>query len=143
MTVTDARRIEDALSKFGQKTLVSKEDSKGDVWRVTLPFKSHSGESFRVYAFRRPRSKKIYLSDGRALLRTIQGCGQPHLKAIQELLGTFGLSLMEDLSVMDITDRPLTVRTMSFLQAWCAVDGMLRIWKIAQEEVQDALRAAA
>jgi hypothetical protein len=143
MTPAEAKQVQAALSRFGAKTKVTKEDSNGDVWKITLPFESHNGELFRVYAFRLPRSKKIYLSDGRALFETIKGCGQPHLNAIQGLLETFSLSLMEDLSVMDSTDRSLSVRVMSFLQAWCAVDGMLRIWKITQENVRDALRAAS
>lgn len=140
MTSAEAKEVQAALSRFGAKTKVTKE---GDAWKITLPFESHRGEPFRLYAFRRPRGKKIYFSDGRALLQSIKGCGNPHLNAIQGLLETFGLSLMEDLSVMDQTDRTLSVRVMSFLQAWCAVDGMIRIWAIAQEDVRNALRAAS
>ncbi len=143
MTPAEAKQVQSALSRFGAKVKVTKEDSKGEVWKITLPFENHNGELFRIYVFRAQRRKSLFLSDGRALLRTMKGCGELHLQATQGLLGTFGLTLMEDLSVMDTTNRGLPLRVMSFLQAWCAVDGMIRIWKIAQENVKDGLRTAA
>ena len=143
MTKVEAKQVQLALSHFGTKVKVSKQDPKGEIWKVTLPFTGQDGIEFRFYVFRGDRGKKLYLSDGGALLGALKGCGEPQLHAIQELVHTFGLQMMEDRSIMDSSDRSLSIRTMSLLQAWCSVDGVLRIWKIKQEEVKDALRSAS
>ncbi len=140
MILSEVQPFKDALSKFGAKVKAVKQDSKGEVWKITLPFVGYNLEEFRFYVFQALGKKTFYLSDGGALLKSIRACGDPQMTALQGLLKTFGLSLMEDLSVMDSTTRPIPSRIMSFLQAWCAVDGVIRIWKVKQEEVSKALR---
>lgn len=143
MTLAEAKQVQASLARNGGKTKLFREDKNGDVWRVELPFTCHDGAPFRFYCFKRNRGKKIYLSDGGALLKSIHGFGQPQMHALQQLVGEYGLKMMEDFAVLDDSDRALSVRVMSFLQAWCSVDGVIRIWKIKQEEVINALRSSS
>jgi hypothetical protein len=93
-----------------------------------------------MYAFE--HEKTITFSDGGALLKSVKGIGAPRLKVIQDVLGTFELSLMEDFTVMDLTNRAISTRVLAFLQAWCTIDGILRVWDVAQKEVINGLRSA-
>jgi hypothetical protein len=143
MTAAEAKRVEKALSTLVAKARAVEVGESGSIWRITLPFKDHRDKDFHVYVYHPPNSRKIVLTDGGAMVKGIKGLGRPHLKSIQDLLATFGLSLMEDMTTMEKSDRSLSIRMMSYLQAWCAVDGMFRIWKVTKEEETNVRSAGA
>jgi hypothetical protein len=144
MTPAEAQEVKEALTKLmGKVKVIKQKGTDGIVWKVTLPLKGHDGEDFRLYVTGNSYNKRITFCDAGALLKTLKGCGDLRLKSIQDVLNTFGLTLMEDLSVWDISYRALPIRLLSFLQAWCAVDGVIRIWKTSQEEIRRAIRPAA
>lgn len=144
MTIIEARKIEQALDKMASKCQLTKETKDGKIWKLTFPLTNSAGEKFRFYFFQEGKSKRLYFSDGGAILKAIESCGKPQTIALQQLVSTFGLSVMEDATIMDLTTRPLAVRVMSYLQAWCAIDGVVRIWKVKSEEVKDnALRSTS
>jgi hypothetical protein len=60
--------------------------------------------------------------------------GTVQLEAIQLLVNSYGLSLMEDQSVMETSNRPLHKRIASFLQVLVAIDGVLRMWTSIKEK---------
>ena len=143
MTATTAKRVAASFATFGAKAKAVRADAEGDIWRITLPIQDHAGQDFRVYVYHpitgtKPFvSKKIVLTDGGSITRHIRTLGNLQLKAIQSLVSSFGVSLMEDMTVMERSDRSMPMRMMSYLQAWCAVDGMLRIWDVTKKEVAD------
>jgi hypothetical protein len=141
MTAFEAKKIAGSLAIFAAKAKAVKADAEGGIWRVTLPVQDHNGRDFRVYIWHPFRSKKIVLSDAGSMVLGIRELGTPQLKAIQSLLASYGLKLMEDKTVMEKTDRPIPLRMMSYLQAWCAVDGMFRAWEAVKKETRDALRS--
>jgi hypothetical protein len=133
MTAVEIKLIHRAISDITANGKVKKEDPQGKVLRITLPLEGRNKLIFKVYAFHRPESKKLYLSDGMAMVKELQTAGMMQFGLIQTLLSTYNLSLMEDLSVMDLTTRTLGKRLASFLQAWIAIDGMLRMWQATKE----------
>lgn len=137
MTIIEARKIEQALDKLARKCQLTKETKDGKIWKLTFPLTNSAGEKFRFYFFQEGKNKRLYFSDGGAILKAIEACGKPQMQALQQLVSTFGLSVMEDGTIMDLTTRPLATRVMSYLQAWCAIDGVVRIWKVKSEEVKN------
>lgn len=134
MNSNEIKQVTQSIERSFQKAVkVTKEDPAGEIYKIALPFLDRNGSPFYLWSFRYPRSKKIQLSDGRLLTREIGGAGALNLQAIQNLVESFGLSLMEDRSVMEISNRPLTQRVTSFLQAMVAVDGVLRMWATFKE----------
>jgi hypothetical protein len=133
MKTTETEKIKNSLVKLSSKVNIIPCDKEEKVFKIILPLNSYKGEPFYFYFYK--DKNKIIFSDGGALLKIIRGCGDPRLRAIQKVLETFGLSLMEDLSVMDLgnSKKTMPVRIMSLLQAWCTIDGIIRIWSIAQE----------
>jgi hypothetical protein len=112
-------------------------DSKG-ITKVTIPFKDYKGDYFYFYIFKK---LNLYIvTDGGVILRSLKGCGDLRLQSIQDVLATFGLSLMEDLTIMDTSNRPVPDKVMSLIQACCSIDGIIRAWNIHREEIKDALR---
>lgn len=134
LTSNEIKQVVESIERsFKNAVKVTKEDPEGKVYRIALPFRDRSGESFYIWAFRLPRSRKIQLSDGRLLTKDLRGAGSLNLQAIQALVKSYGLSLMEDLSVMETSTRPLTARVTSFLQTMVAIDGVLRTWDELKE----------
>lgn len=119
---------------FTKAVKATKEDPEGKIYKITLPFKDRTGEPFRLWAFRYPKSRKIQLSDGRVMTAQIKTAGALQLEVLQTLIKSYGLSLMEDLSIMEISNRPLTQRVTSFLQVLVALDGVLRTWEQMKEK---------
>jgi len=115
---------------FQKAVRVTREDEEGKVYKITLPFIDRKGNPFYIWSFRYPRSRKIQLSDGRHSTQEIGTEGTLQVAAIKSLVNSYGLSLMEDLSIMEISNRPLTQRVTSFLQTLVAVDGSLRMWEL-------------
>ncbi len=135
MTSYEVKQVVQSVERCFQKTVkATKEDPAGKIYKITLPFKDRHDQPFYLWAFQYPKSKKIQLSDGRRLVTDIQEAGSLKLQALQQLVNTYGLSLMEDLSIMDNSKRALGVRVSSFLQALVAIDGTLRMWATVQEK---------
>jgi hypothetical protein len=133
----EVKQVTESVERtFAKAVKATKEDPAGDIYKVTLPFLDRKGEPFCLWTFRQPKSKKIILSDSRRITNSLGVAGATNLKAVQLLVGTYGLTLMEDKTVMDISNRPLTKRVSSFLQALVAVDGTLRMWDQMREEVK-------
>lgn len=119
---------------FTKAVKVTKEDPEGKVYKISLPFKDRKGEPFYIWSFKYPKSRKIQLSDGRLMTAQIKAVGELQLEVLQVLINSYGLSLMEDLSIMEISNRPLTQRVTSFLQVLVALDGVLRTWDQMKEK---------
>ena len=136
VTQLQVDRLIESLTKSVGKVNITKVDPEGKIWKIVFPFKDYLGASFKVYLFKWPGDPRFVLSDGGALIKAIKGCGIARLNAIQGVLATFQLLLMEDLSVMSTDDRPINKRIMSFIQACCTIDGIIRVWDISQKEVQ-------
>ena len=131
MTSNEIKQVVQSIERSFQKAVrVTREDEEGKVYKITLPFIDRKGNPFYIWSFRYPRSRKIQLSDGRHSTQEIGTEGTLQLAAIKSLVNSYGLSLMEDLSIMEISNRPLTQRVTSFLQALVAVDGSLRMWEL-------------
>ena len=131
MTSNEIKQVVQSIERSFQKSVrVTREDEEGKVYKITLPFIDRKGNPFYIWSFRYPRSRKIQLSDGRHSTQEIGTEGTLQLAAIKSLVNSYGLSLMEDLSIMEISNRPLTQRVTSFLQALVAVDGSLRMWEL-------------
>jgi len=140
MTTAEVKKIETALSIFLAKAKAERTVLDSNIWRITLPIRGYNGEDFRMYIYNPPKSRKIVLTDAGSVIREMSTLGSPNLGAVQKLLATFGVMLMEDRSIMERSDRPIPIRVMSYFQAWCAVDGMLRIWNATKEETASDLR---
>lgn len=131
MTSNEIKQVVQSIERSFQKAVkVTREDEEGKVYKITLPFIDRKGNPFYIWSFRYPRSRKIQLSDGRHSTQEIGTEGTLQMAAIKSLVNSYGLSLMEDLSIMEISNRPLTQRVTSFLQALVAVDGSLRMWEL-------------
>ncbi|MGD0904921.1 MAG: hypothetical protein ABR924_18515 [Terracidiphilus sp.] len=131
MTSNEIKQVVQSIERSFQKAVrVTREDEEGKVYKITLPFIDRKGNPFYIWSFRYPRSRKIQLSDGRHSTQEIGTEGTLQLAAIKSLVNSYGLSLMEDLSIMEISNRPLTQRVTSFLQTLVAVDGSLRMWEL-------------
>jgi len=147
MTATEARRVGTALSTLVAKAKVVPVTPDNSIWRVILPFQGHSGQSFHVYMYHpltgNGTARTIVLTDGGSMVRGIRELGTPQLKSIHDLLASYGLKLMEDMTVMEKSRRPIGVRMMSYLQAWCAVDGMFRIWNATKKEIANELQPSS
>jgi hypothetical protein len=137
LTTNEIKQVVQSIERsFKNSIKVTAEDTLGQVYRLDLPFRDRNGAAFRLWAFRLPRSKKIQLSDGRELTKSLSNAGPLNLQAVQALVGSYGVSLMEDLSLMEISKRPLTQRVTSMLQVMVAVDGVLRMWDKMTEKKQ-------
>jgi hypothetical protein len=131
VTSNEIKQVVQSIERSFQKAVrVTREDEEGKVYKITLPFIDRKGNPFYIWSFRYPRSRKIQLSDGRHSTQEIGTEGTLQLAAIKSLVNSYGLSLMEDLSIMEISNRPLTQRVTSFLQTLVAVDGSLRMWEL-------------
>jgi len=131
VTSNEIKQVVQSIERSFQKSVrVTREDEEGKVYKITLPFIDRKGNPFYIWSFRYPRSRKIQLSDGRHSTQEIGTEGALQLAAIKSLVNSYGLSLMEDLSIMEISNRPLTQRVTSFLQTLVAVDGSLRMWEL-------------
>jgi hypothetical protein len=131
VTSNEIKQVVQSIERSFQKAVkVTREDEEGKVYKITLPFIDRKGNPFYIWSFRYPRSRKIQLSDGRHSTQEIGTEGTLQMAAIKSLVNSYGLSLMEDLSIMEISNRPLTQRVTSFLQALVAVDGSLRMWEL-------------
>ena len=131
MTSNEIKQVVQSIERSFQKAVkVTREDEEGKVYKITLPFIDRKGNPFYIWSFRYPRSRKIQLSDGRHSTQEIGTEGTLQMAAIKSLVNSYGLSLMEDLSIMEISNRPLTQRVTSFLQTLVAVDGSLRMWEL-------------
>ena len=131
MTSNEIKQVVQSIERSFQKAVrVTREDEEGKVYKITLPFIDRKGNPFYIWSFRYPRSRKIQLSDGRHSTQEIGTEGTVQVAAIKSLVNSYGLSLMEDLSIMEISNRPLTQRVTSFLQTLVAVDGSLRMWEL-------------
>jgi hypothetical protein len=131
VTSNEIKQVVQSIERSFQKAVkVTREDEEGKVYKITLPFIDRKGNPFYIWSFRYPRSRKIQLSDGRHSTQEIGTEGTLQVAAIKSLVNSYGLSLMEDLSIMEISNRPLTQRVTSFLQALVAVDGSLRMWEL-------------
>ncbi len=137
MKTIEINKVANAITALGAKTKVVPIDKEQTVWKVNLPLGDYKGEPFYFYFYK--EGNKVIFSDAGALLKRIRGCGEPRLRAIQLVLETFNLSLMEDLSVMDLgnSKKTMAIRVVSLLQAWCTVDGIIRVWNKAQEEINE------
>ena len=134
MKAADLEQMAAAVEKGFQKSVKTElEDPTNGIIGITLPFTSRAGAPFYIFAFRVAGSLKMQLSDGGALTKELKKAGDLQLQAVQRLVNSYGLSLMEDLSVMETSNRSLPKRVMSFLQAQVAVDGMLRAWDAMKE----------
>ena len=131
MTSNEIKQVVQSIERSFQKAVrVTREDEEGKVYKITLPFIDRKGNPFYIWSFRYPRSRKIQLSDGRHSTQEIGTEGTLQVAAIKSLVNSYGLSLMEDLSIMEISNRPLTQRVTSFLQTLVAIDGALRMWEL-------------
>jgi len=131
VTSNEIKQVVQSIERSFQKAVrVTREDEEGKVYKITLPFIDRKGNPFYIWSFRYPRSRKIQLSDGRHSTQEIGTEGTVQVAAIKSLVNSYGLSLMEDLSIMEISNRPLTQRVTSFLQTLVAVDGSLRMWEL-------------
>lgn len=137
MTTQEVKQVTESIERtFAKAVKATKEDPAGNIYKITLPFFDREGKPFYLWTFRKPQSKKIILSDSRRIVNSLGfSSNNLNLEAIQLLVATYGLTLMEDKSVMDISDRPLTKRVASFLQALVAIDGTVRMWEQVKEAV--------
>lgn len=108
-------------------TLEESDVSNDDIFKISCSFLSRLGFPLEMWAF--TRGKKIILGDGRSIAAEIGTVGDLNLMAISSLVESYGLALMDDNSVMDVSNRPLDLRISSFIQAMIAVDGILRTWE--------------
>jgi hypothetical protein len=135
MTPAYLKQIAASVEKTFQKSVrVELQGPDRNLCVITLPFQNYKGHSFYVWAFRNINSRKLQLSDGALLTTELGEAGTAQMEAIQLLVNSYGLSLMEDRSVMDISSRPLHKRITSFLQAMVAIDGVLRMWASIKEK---------
>ena len=133
MTSTDIKRVVQSIERSLVKPIKVTREFPG-IHRISLPFKDLLGEPFYLWVFRHKQTNQIVLSDGRFLTRVLANAtGSINLQAVQVLVKTYGLSLMEDESVMEISDRPIAVRVTEFLQCIVAVDGVYRMWNTLKE----------
>src|SRR3569833_339589 len=99
MTAKEAQKAAGQLTAaFGVKTKVEKTSEK-HIWLVRLPFYDRKGEQFRAYLYRYTGDRDIVISDGGGVIEELRQLGTPQLRAIQQLLGSFGVKLRENLTV--------------------------------------------
>ena len=135
MKPADLKQISASVEKLFQKSMeVTLQDSASGIYLITLPFTSRTGHPFYIWAFRHAGSRKLQLSDGALMTKELAKAGTVQLEAIQLLVNSYGLSLMEDRSVMETSNRPLHKRIASFLQVLVAIDGVLRMWTSIKEK---------
>jgi hypothetical protein len=132
--LTDPKIVQEvieALQCFGQ---IKTEDMGGGAIKVEIPdLQDRNEEAFRVYVYR--KGKKLFLSDAGLItysLKTPQL--DVHMSLIQQLMRTYGLIVLQDGCVLDRRSGPLSRRITSFIQAWAAVDGIVRMWNMPKEK---------
>jgi hypothetical protein len=135
MTSTEIKQVVQALQHSLTKDIkITQENPKEKIYKITLPFRDRNGNSFYIWVFRYPKNRKLQLSDSRAMTAQIKDVGVLQLEVLQVLINSYGLSLMEDLSIMEISNRPLIQRVTSFLQCLAGLDSMLRTWSQMKEK---------
>ena len=99
-----------------------------------LPFTDRHHQPFRFYAYTRPKSKKIFLTDAGGMLETLKKSGLGvEMDLLQETLRTFDLVVLEDGQVLEQTDRPLWQRILALVQGLILADGVLRTWTLPRK----------
>lgn len=130
MTNQDIKQVREAFQIACGKLKVEKTEVNGAV-RVITPFRDRNGEQFLFYAYRRSRSKKIYMTDTRLIVETLEKSGMAvKMDLLQKMLQSYGLTLLQTGEVVEMTDRPLGQRVAALFQAWAATDGVLRMWTL-------------
>jgi hypothetical protein len=127
MNAKDIRQIEGAF----QTALALKANTIGVEGAIKLQSSvfDRNGDPFVFYAYRRAAAKKLYLTDGGTILKTLQKAGmEVQMKLLQSLMRSYGLIITQDGCVVDESDRVLWKRVLALFQAWSAADGVLRTW---------------
>ena len=128
MTAKDVKQVREALGRVFATMETEKVDLDNAAKFVT-EFQDRNGELFTFYAYTRPGSKQIFLTDAGLILNTLKKSGMGvEMKLLQALLRSYDLIITEEGSVVDLTDRLLWQRVSALFQAWCAADGVLRTW---------------
>jgi hypothetical protein len=130
VTSQDIKQVREAFQTACGKVKVEKTDLEAAV-RVITPFMDRNGQPFLFYAYRRPRKKKIFLTDCGAIVLSLEKSGTDiQMALLQKMLRSYGMTLTQDKSVVEMTDRPLGQRVSAVFQAWAAADGILRMWTL-------------
>ena len=142
MTANEAKKVARSLATFAARAKAEPANGDRSIWRINLPFYDRLNQPFKAYIYHPAGSRKIIIADGGSTISELRALGTPQLHAIQRLLLGFDVKLMEDLTVMENSNRPMSERMMSYLRARLALDGMLRIWDIMKEETANGIRSS-
>src|SRR5277367_2896 len=101
MKPSDIKQVADALSRTVLTVKSERVPQLGEAAKFTTKFKDRNGEPFVFFAYRRPRSKKIYLTDAMAILKTLQKSGlDVQMNLLQTLTRSYGLILTQEGAVV-------------------------------------------
>ena len=134
MNKHDIKQVQDALEQLGRKVVAVPVPDETRAVRFALPFVDRNGQVFTFYAYQRAGSKKIFLTDAGAILQTLQKSGLGvQMDVLQKMLKTFGLTVLQDGTVLEDSRHPLWQRVMTLFQGLVTADGILRTWTLPKE----------
>ena len=133
MNQHDIKQVQDALVQaMSLATVVPV--LKNKAVKCALPFVDRNGQVFAFYAYRRKETPTIYLTDAGAVLQTLRKSGlDVQMDLLQRTMRTFGLTVLEDGTVLEDSDRPLWQRVLALFQGLVTADGILRTWTLPKE----------
>lgn len=135
MTRHDITQVQQALGVAIGKVVAVPVEQDSRIVKFALPFVDRNGQVFTFYAYRRAGMKKIFLTDAGAVLQTLQKSGlDVQMNILQRTMKTFGLTVLEDGTILEDSQRPLWQRVMAVFQGLVTADGILRTWTLPREE---------
>ena len=137
----EAKILKEALPLYNAKhIIISEVKDLVLTYQIQLPFKTKDNEQIIVYAYQKPKWKKLYLTDAGRVVRSLEKLGVGIvMPVLQNILREYGLRLDEHASIIEDSDRPLGERLSSVIEAYIAVDGISRGW-IATEAWKEELK---
>lgn len=130
----DGQRIVDAFTALlGKSFKVRKASSVVDTVEIITPFLSTDSTFITLYAYR-GAGNKLYLSDCRQVVDSLNHVPivgpnvSVNMKLLQDLLGTYGLTLTQGGAVIETSSLKLGIRVLNLISGRIAVDGLLRLW---------------
>jgi hypothetical protein len=130
LTNQDIKQVREAFGNIVAKMTTHPMEVENAV-KFTTFFKDRNAEPFTFFAYRRPKQKKIYLTDLGGIVKTLEKSGTAvQLGLLQKMLNSYGLTFTDHKDVVEMTNRPLGHRVAALFQAWSAADGVLRMWTL-------------
>ena len=134
MTPHDIQQVQMALADAVSKVVAAPVEGEDRAVKFACPCVDRNGQVLTFYAYQRPETEKVFLTDAGAVLHTLHKSGlDVEMTVMQQVMTTFGLTVLEDGTVLEETDRPLWQRVMALFQGLILADGVLRLWTLPKE----------